>query len=38
MLIFPLNADYFEFLLSKFAEFPKLGVAGTPMREATMML
>jgi biofilm PGA synthesis N-glycosyltransferase PgaC len=26
--------DYFEFLLNKFAEFPKLGMAGTPMREA----
>jgi glycosyltransferase involved in cell wall biosynthesis len=26
--------DYFEFLLSKFCQFPKLGVAGTPMREA----
>jgi glycosyltransferase involved in cell wall biosynthesis len=26
--------DYFEFLLSKFGQFPKLGVAGTPMREA----
>ena len=26
--------DYFEFLMSKFAEFPRLGVAGTPMREA----
>ena len=26
--------DYFEFLLSKFAEFPRLGVAGTAMREA----
>jgi biofilm PGA synthesis N-glycosyltransferase PgaC len=27
--------DYFEFLLSKFAEFPGLGVAGTAMREAS---
>jgi glycosyltransferase involved in cell wall biosynthesis len=27
--------DYFEFLLSKFAEFPQLGVAGTAMREAS---
>jgi len=27
--------DYFEFLLGKFAEFPRLGVAGTAMREAT---
>jgi glycosyltransferase involved in cell wall biosynthesis len=26
--------DYFEFLLSKFEEFPRLGVAGTAMREA----
>jgi biofilm PGA synthesis N-glycosyltransferase PgaC len=26
--------DYFEFLMGKFCEFPKLGVAGTPMREA----
>ncbi len=26
--------DYFEFLLGKFSEFPRLGVAGTPMREA----
>jgi glycosyltransferase involved in cell wall biosynthesis len=26
--------DYFEFLMSKFCEFPELGVAGTPMREA----
>ena len=26
--------DYFEFLLSKFCEFPRLGVAGTAMREA----
>jgi len=25
---------YFEFLLDKFAQFPRLGVAGTPMREA----
>jgi glycosyltransferase involved in cell wall biosynthesis len=26
--------DYFEFLLGKFGQFPKLGVAGTPMQEA----
>jgi glycosyltransferase involved in cell wall biosynthesis len=26
--------DYFEFLVGKFSEFPRLGVAGTPMREA----
>jgi len=26
--------DYFEFLLSKFSQFPRLGVAGTAMREA----
>jgi glycosyltransferase involved in cell wall biosynthesis len=26
--------DYFEFLLGRFCEFPELGVAGTPMREA----
>jgi hypothetical protein len=26
--------DYFEFLVGKFCEFPRLGVAGTPMREA----
>jgi glycosyltransferase involved in cell wall biosynthesis len=26
--------DYFEFLLTKFSQFSKLGVAGTPMREA----
>ncbi len=26
--------DYFEFLVGKFCEFPGLGVAGTPMREA----
>jgi poly-beta-1,6-N-acetyl-D-glucosamine synthase len=26
--------DYFEFLLGKFAEFPRLGVTGTTMREA----
>ena len=26
--------DYFEFLARKFGEFPRLGVAGTPMREA----
>ena len=24
--------DYFEFLVDKFSEFPRLGVAGTPMR------
>ena len=29
------ECDYFEFLLSKFAEFPRLGVAGTAMREAS---
>ena len=28
------EADYFEFLLAKFSEFPQLGVAGTAMREA----
>ncbi len=28
------EADYFEFLLGKFCELPKLGMAGTPMREA----
>ena len=28
------ESDYFEFLLSKFAENPRLGVAGTPMQEA----
>ncbi len=28
--------DYFEFLLSKFAENPELGVAGTPFREGTL--
>jgi glycosyltransferase involved in cell wall biosynthesis len=28
------ECDYIEFLLSKFAENPRLGVAGTPMREA----
>src|SRR5437773_6023914 len=28
------DSDYFEFLLGKFAEHPRLGVAGTPMREA----
>jgi len=28
-----LDSDYFEFLLSKFAEFPKLGVGGTPFTE-----
>jgi glycosyltransferase involved in cell wall biosynthesis len=28
------ESDYFEFLLGKFSEFPKLGVAGTAMREA----
>ena len=26
--------DYFEFLMAKFSEFPRLGVAGTPMQEA----
>jgi len=26
--------NYFEFLLGKFRDFPRLGVAGTPMREA----
>ena len=26
--------DYFEFLVNKFNQFPKLGIAGTPMREA----
>jgi glycosyltransferase involved in cell wall biosynthesis len=26
--------DYFEFLVGKFCQFPRLGVAGTPMREA----
>ncbi|MBZ5706583.1 MAG: glycosyltransferase family 2 protein [Acidobacteriia bacterium] len=29
------DADYFDFLLSKFAENPQLGVAGTPFREGT---
>jgi biofilm PGA synthesis N-glycosyltransferase PgaC len=29
------EADYFEFLLSKFMESPRLGVAGTAMREAS---
>jgi glycosyltransferase involved in cell wall biosynthesis len=28
------ECDYFESLLDKFAEIPRLGVAGTPMREA----
>jgi glycosyltransferase involved in cell wall biosynthesis len=28
------EGDYFEFLMSKFAELPQLGVAGTAMREA----
>ena len=28
------DPDHFEFLLGKFAELPRLGVAGTPMREA----
>jgi glycosyltransferase involved in cell wall biosynthesis len=28
------DSDYFEFLLDRFAALPKLGVAGTPMREA----
>jgi glycosyltransferase involved in cell wall biosynthesis len=27
------GSDYFEVLLRKFAEYPRLGVAGTPMRE-----
>ena len=29
------DKDYFEFLLKKFAENPRLGVAGTPFREGT---
>jgi len=29
------EADYFEFLLEKFSENPRLGVAGTPFREGT---
>ena len=29
------DEDYFRFLLSKFAENPRLGVAGTPFREGT---
>jgi biofilm PGA synthesis N-glycosyltransferase PgaC len=29
------EADYFSFLLSKFAENPKLGVGGTPFREGS---
>ena len=29
------DEDYFEFLLNKFAENPRLGVAGTPFREGT---
>jgi biofilm PGA synthesis N-glycosyltransferase PgaC len=29
------DADYFEFLLRKFVETPKLGVAGTPFREGS---
>src|SRR5438477_11610756 len=29
------ECDYFEFLMSKFAELPHLGVAGTAMREAS---
>lgn len=29
-------ADYFEFLLAKFAEMPKLGVAGTPFVEGSV--
>jgi len=28
------EGDYFEFLLGKFSQFPRLGVAGTGMREA----
>jgi glycosyltransferase involved in cell wall biosynthesis len=28
------DPDYFQFLLSKFAEYPRLGVTGTTMREA----
>jgi glycosyltransferase involved in cell wall biosynthesis len=28
------DSDYFEFLLGKFAEYPRLGVTGTTMREA----
>lgn len=28
------DEDYFAFLLEKFVQFPELGVAGTPMREA----
>lgn len=27
------DSDYFDFLLKKFAQFPELGVAGTPFRE-----
>lgn len=30
------NEDYFSFLLSKFNENPRLGVAGTPFREGTV--
>lgn len=30
-----LDEDYFEFLLGKFAENPRLGVAGTPFREGS---
>ena len=30
------DPDYFDFLLKKFAEDPKLGVAGTPFREGTV--
>jgi glycosyltransferase involved in cell wall biosynthesis len=30
-----IDEDYFRFLLSKFVENPKLGVAGTPFREGT---
>jgi glycosyltransferase involved in cell wall biosynthesis len=29
------ESDYFAFLLSKFVEFPRLGVAGTPFMEGT---
>lgn len=31
------DADYFEFLLGRFNEEPRLGVAGTPFREGKMM-
>ena len=30
------DADYFDFLLSKFAETPRLGVGGTPFREGSL--